>query len=92
MKKLFGMLLICSGLIATDSNEVQAGCTVYLTDYESNADYVTYLTEYDAREKNAGIIKGCKLNEYEGSATYKIYLTEYESRAKIVIHRKNFPR
>lgn len=91
MKKLFVLMLVCCGFMA-DSNDVSAGCTIYLTEYETRADYITYLTDYESHEKNASIIKGCQLTGYESSATYKIYLTGQETRARIIIHRKNFPK
>lgn len=68
------------------------GGKVYISKYPGEADYKVYLTDYLGEEKNADIIKGCKLTNYPGEASVKVYITKYPGEANIKITRKNFPR
>ena len=68
-----------------------SGCKVYVTSYQSSADYVVYLTNYQSSERNERIIEGCSLTQYSSSADVTVYLTNYQSSADIVIHRSDFP-
>lgn len=43
------------------------------------------------KEKNAEIIKGCKLVKQEYQADIKVFIVSQEYRADIKIMRKNFP-
>lgn len=43
------------------------------------------------KEKNAEIIKGCKLVSQEYQADIKVYIVNQEYKANIKIMRKNFP-
>ena len=51
---------------------------IYITNHQSQADYKVYFVSSESQERNAQIIKGCKL-------------TDYQSQADIKITRKNFP-
>lgn len=44
------------------------------------------------KEKNAEIIKGCKLTNSESQADIKVFIVSNENRAEIKIMRKNFPK
>ena len=68
------------------------GNKVYITQYPGEADYKVYFTDYPGEERNAAIIKGCKLTNYPGEASVKVYITKYPGEANIKIMRKNFPR
>jgi hypothetical protein len=68
-----------------------SGCKVYVTSYQSSADYAVYLTNYQSSERNERIIEGCRLTQYASSADVTVYLTNYQSSADIVIHRSDFP-
>lgn len=64
---------------------------VSIVNYASQADYKVYFVDYQSKEKNADIIKGCKLVNYASQADIKVYIVNYESQADIKIMRKNFP-
>lgn len=64
---------------------------VYIVNQESRAQYKVCFVDNTFREKNAEIIKGCKLVKMESQADVKVFLTTQESRADILITRKNFP-
>ena len=64
---------------------------VYIVNYESQADYKVFFVNYESQERNAQIIKGCKLTDWQSQADCKVYIVNYESKADIKIMRKNFP-
>ena len=64
---------------------------IYITNYQSQADYKVFFVNYESQEKNAQIIKGCKLTNYQSQADCKVFIVNYESQADIKIMRKNFP-
>jgi len=55
------------------------------------AKYKVFFVDYPYKEKNAEIIKGCKLVQQEYQADIKVYIVNYEYQADIKIMRKNFP-
>lgn len=65
---------------------------VYITKFPGEADYKVYFTNFPGEEKNAALIKGCKLTDFPGQASVKVYITEFPGEAQIKIMRKNFGR
>ena len=53
--------------------------------------YKVFFVNYESQERNAQIIKGCKLTNYQSQADCKVFIVNYESQADIKIMRKNFP-
>lgn len=43
---------------------------VYITKFPGEADYKVYFTDFPGEEKNAEIIKGCKLTQFEMKLEY----------------------
>ncbi len=68
-----------------------SSCKVYVTSYQSSADFLVYLTDYQSSERNEQIIEDCGLTNYASNADISVYLTNYQSSADIVIHRSDFP-
>ena len=64
---------------------------IYIAKYEYQAKYKVFFVNYEYQEKNAEIIKGCKLTDYEYQADIKVFIVKYEYQADIKIMRKNFP-
>ncbi|MBQ7357092.1 MAG: hypothetical protein IJW66_06810 [Clostridia bacterium] len=64
---------------------------IYIAKYQHQADYKVFFVNYEYQEKNAQIIKGCKLADYEYQADCKVFIVDYEHQADIKIMRKNFP-
>jgi len=69
-----------------------SSCKVYVTNYQSSADFLVFLTDYQSSERNEQIIEDCGLTSYASSADISVYLTNYQSSADIVIHHSDFPR
>ena len=61
-----------------------------LTDREYRAKYKVYFCNSDYQEKNAQLIKGCKLVDKEYQAQFLVYITDREYRADIKITRDHF--
>lgn len=64
---------------------------VYIVNYEYQANYKVFFVDQQYQEKNADIIKGCKLVNSEYQADVKVFIVNQEYRADIKIMRKNFP-
>lgn len=64
---------------------------VWICDYPGRAKYKVYFVNYESQERNAAILKNCKLAKSEGQADIKVYIVQYEGQADIKIMRKNFP-
>ena len=64
---------------------------VYLVDQEYKAKYKVFFVDHPYQEKNAEIIKGCKLVKQEYQADIKVFIVSQEYREAIKIMRKNFP-
>lgn len=64
---------------------------VFITNQEYKAEYRVFFVDNQCKEKNAEIIKGCKLTNSEGQADIKVYIVNQEYKADIKIMRKNFP-
>ena len=64
---------------------------VYIVDQEYKAQYKVFFVDQQYKEKNAEIIKGCKLVNQEYQADIKVYIVSQEYKADIKIMRKNFP-
>ena len=47
-----------------------------------------FFVNYEHQEKNAQIIKGCKLADYEHQADCKVFIVDYEHQADINILRR----
>jgi len=69
-----------------------SSCKVYVTNYQSSADFLVYLTNYQSAERNEQIIEDCGLTNYASSADMSVHITNYQSSADIIIHRTDFPR
>ena len=65
---------------------------IYITKYQSEADYKVYLTDVLSEERYAEILEGCRLTPSLGEADIKVYITQYISDADIIITRRKFPR
>lgn len=64
---------------------------VYIVDQEYKARYKVFFVDQQYKEKNAEIIKGCKLVNQEYQADIKVFIVSQEYKADIKIMRKNFP-
>ena len=64
---------------------------VYIVNQEYKAQYKVFFVDQQYKEKNAEIIKGCRLTNIEGYADIKVYIVNQEYKADIKIMRKNFP-
>ena len=64
---------------------------IYIVKYQHQADYKVFFVNYEHQEKNAQIVKGCKLANYEHQADCKVFIVDYEHQADIKILRRNFP-
>ena len=64
---------------------------VCIVDQEYKAKYKVFFVDQAYKEKNADIIKGCKLVNQEYQADIKVCIVNQEYRADIKILRKNFP-
>lgn len=64
---------------------------VYITTSEYRAQYKVYFVDSQYKEKNAEIIKGCKLTNSQYQADITVFIVNSEYRADIKIMRKNFP-
>jgi hypothetical protein len=84
--------LVASFLFATTTPAEAGGCTVYWTEFSSQADYSVYITEFSGQEKNASLIKGCSVVKYRSGVTYELYLTDMSSQADIIISANNVPK
>jgi|GEM_PF-3777906 len=65
---------------------------VYITKFPGEAKYKVYFTDFLGEEKNAEIIKGCKLTNFATSRAIKVYITKFPGEAQIKIMRNNFPK
>ena len=64
---------------------------VYIVNQEYKAQYKVFFVDQQYKEKNAEIIKGCKLVNQEYQADIKVFIVSQEYKADIKIMRKNFP-
>lgn len=64
---------------------------IYIVDQEYKAKYKVYFVDQQYKEKNADLLKGCKLVSQEYQADIKVYIVNQEYKADIKILRKNFP-
>lgn len=64
---------------------------VYIVNQEYKANYKVFFVDQAYKEKNAEILKGCKLTNQEYQATIKVFIVNQEYKADIKIMRKNFP-
>ncbi len=64
---------------------------VYIVDQEYKAKYKVFFVDQQYKEKNADLIKGCKLVNQEYQADIKVFIVNQEYKADIKILRKNFP-
>lgn len=64
---------------------------VYIVDQAYRAQYKVFFVDQQYKEKNAEIIKGCKLVNQEYQADIKVCIVKQEYQADIKILRKNFP-
>lgn len=64
-------------------------CTLYLTEYKGEADYVVYLTEFRGEDTAKGLFKDCKFSKYRSNA-WKIYVTKYRGEADLIVDRSEF--
>lgn len=64
---------------------------VYIVDREYKAQHKVFFVDHEYQEKNAAIIKGCKLVQREYEADVKVFIVDREYKADIKIMRKNFP-
>ena len=67
------------------------GGKVYIVDQEYKAKYKVFFVDQQYKEKNADLIKGCKLVNQEYQADVKVFIVNQEYKADIKILRKNFP-
>jgi hypothetical protein len=65
---------------------------VFITNQEYKAEYRVFFVDNQCKEKNAEIIKGCRLTNSESQADIKVFIVSNENRAEIKIMRKNFPK
>lgn len=64
---------------------------VWIVDQPYKAKYKVWFCNYAYQEKNAEIIKGCKLVQQEWQADIKVCIVTQEYQADIKIMRSNFP-
>ena len=64
---------------------------VYIVNQEYKAKYKVFFVDQQYKEKNAELIKGCKLVNQEYQADIKVFIVSQEYKADIKIMRKNFP-
>lgn len=64
-------------------------CTLYLTEYKGEADYVVYLTDFRGEDTAKGLFKECTFSKYRANA-WKIYVTRYRGEADLVVFRGDF--
>lgn len=65
------------------------GCSIYLTEYRSEADYIVYLTDYRSEDTAKGLFKDCKFTKYRSNA-WKVFITRYRGEADLIVYRKEF--
>lgn len=65
------------------------GCTIYLTEYRGEADYVVYLTDYRGEDTAKGLFKDCTFTKYRSNA-WKIFVTKYRGEADLVVYKQDF--
>lgn len=65
---------------------------VWISTSKYDADYKVYFVDSQYQEKNANIIKGCKLVSSKYSADVKVWISNSKYDADILITRKNFPK
>lgn len=64
-------------------------CTLYLTEFKGEADYVVYLTEFRGEDTAKGLFKDCTFSKFR-SSSWKIYVTQYRGEADLIVHRSEF--
>ena len=67
------------------------GGKVFIVNQEYKAQYKVFFVNYEYQEKNAELLKGCKLVSQEYQADIKVFIVKYEYQANIKIMRKHFP-
>lgn len=65
---------------------------VWLSSSKYDADYKVFFVDSRFQEKNADIIKGCKLVTSKYSADVKVWISSSKYDADILITRQNFPK
>lgn len=65
---------------------------VAITNNEYRATYKVYFCQSSGQERNAALLKGCRLIDNESSADVKVFITEQEYKADIKITRDHFPK
>lgn len=64
---------------------------VYIVDNKYDAKYKVWFCTSRFDEKNAQLIKGCKLVKNKYEADIKVYIVSNKYDADIIITRENFP-
>lgn len=64
-------------------------CTLYLTDFRGEADYVVYLTDFRGEDTARGMFKDCRFTQFRGQA-WKVYLTRFRGEADLLVYRHDF--
>ena len=67
------------------------GGKVFIVNHEYQAQYKVFFVNYEYQEKNAELLKGCKLVNHEYQADIKVFIVNHEYQANIKIMRKHFP-
>ncbi len=65
---------------------------VFIVSSKWDADYKVFFVDSKFQEKNADIIKGCKLATSKGFDTVKVFIVQSKWDADILITRQNFPK
>jgi hypothetical protein len=65
------------------------GCTIFLTEFKGEADYVVYLTDFKGEDSAKGLFKDCKFTTFRGGS-WKVYVTKFKGEADLVVHRNEF--
>lgn len=64
---------------------------VFVTNQEYRAQHKVFFVNSQFQERNAELLKGCKLVTQEYQADIKVFIVAQEYKADIKIMRKNFP-
>ena len=65
---------------------------VWISNSKYDADYKVFFVDSRSQEKNADIIKGCRLASSKYSADVKVWISNSKYDADILITRQNFPK
>jgi hypothetical protein len=64
-------------------------CTIFLTEFKGEADYVVYLTDFKGEDTAKGLFKACEFSKFRGNA-WKVYVTKFRGEADLLVYRKEF--